>query len=505
VTDPGKGSRMKISAEASRFLGTEHTLLIDGDRPVGSAQALEILDPSTGEALCSYPMASAAQVNDAVNAARRAFKNPAWAGLSGYDRAACLYRLADLIEAHAGVLAELESLDFGMPISLSRRMVAAVPGRHLRYCAGWSTRLDGATKTSPFASSVGSGMHAMTLREPVGVVAAITPWNSPLLMAIIKLAPALACGCTLVLKPAELTPLSAEYLAGLIAQAGFPPGVVNMIPGTGAEAGAALTSHPGVDKIAFTGSSGAARSILSAVAGTLTPVALELGGKAPAIVCADADLERALAVLAGSCSSLQGQSCAAVTRIYAEAAVFGDVLDGLRERLGKLRLGHALDESTTLGPLVSAAHHARVMGFVDGARADGATVIETAATQRPAEGYFLAPVLVTDTSSSMAVVREEIFGPVIVVESVTSVEEAIERANDSPYGLFASVWSRNIDIAHSLVQRLEAGFVAVNGAGAFDASMPFGGVKQSGWGREFGEESVAAYTHLKTVAISYNT
>lgn len=497
-------SGLQVSAETNRFLRGEHSLLIDGEMLQGKAESLDIMDPSTGEPLCAYPMASAAQVDAAVAAARRALKSPAWAGISGYDRAACLYRLADLIEAHADVLAELESLDFGMPISLSRRMMAAVPGRHLRYCAGWSTRLDGATKTSPFASTESSGMHAMTLREPVGVVAAITPWNSPLLMAIIKLAPALACGCTLVLKPAEITPLSAAYLAGLIAAAGFPPGVVNMVPGTGAEAGAALTSHPGVDKVAFTGSSAAARAILGAVTGNLTPVALELGGKAPAIVCADANLDRALPVLAGSCTSLQGQSCAAVTRIYAEAAVFDDVLEGLRERLGKLRFGHAMESDTTLGPLVSAAHHARVRGFIHSARADGARVLESHEGQTPEQGYFCSPVLVTGTDPSMSVVREEIFGPVVVVESVDSLEEAVARANDSAYGLFASVWSRNIDTAHALVQRLEAGFVAVNGAGAFDASMPFGGVKQSGWGREFGEESVAAYTHLKTVAISYD-
>lgn len=493
-----------ISPEARGFLESEHCLLINGEYVAGSAKPLQIMDPSTGLPLCDYPMASAADVDQAVISARSALKSAAWAGMSGYDRAACLYRLADLIDTHSGVLAELESLDFGMPIEMSKRMMAAVPGRHLRYCAGWSTRLDGATKTSPFASQPGSGIHAMTLREPVGVVAAITPWNSPLLMAIIKLAPALACGCTIVLKPAEITPLSAGYLAGLMAEAGFPPGVVNVIPGRGGEAGSALTSHPGVDKIAFTGSSAAARTIVSTVSGTLTPLALELGGKAPAIVCADADLERALPILVGSCTSLQGQSCAAVTRIYAEAPIFEAVLDGLSERLGALKIGPAMDPATTLGPLVSAEHHARVRGFLDGARADGATVIETGVNGLPESGYFCSPALVTGTRPTMAVVQEEIFGPVVVVESVASTDEALAMANDSPYGLFASVWSSNIDRAHALVAELEAGFVAVNGAGAFDASMPFGGVKQSGWGREFGEESISAYTHLKTVAVSYN-
>ena len=493
-----------LGAGTLAFLKQPRCLLIDGEAVVGSGENAPIVDPSSGSVICDFPLAGAADIDAAVVAARSALARPNWSRIAGYERAACLYRLADLIEAHADTLAEIESLDFGMPIKMSRAMMASVQGKHLRYCAGWATRLDGTTKTSGFPGTETGGIHGFTFREPVGVVGAIIPWNSPMVMAIIKLAPALACGCTIVLKPSEITPLTAQYLGELAAAAGFPPGVINIVPGLGHEAGQALIDHPLVAKIAFTGSSNAARSIGRSVSDKLTPVALELGGKAPAIICADANLDAAARVAAGSCTSLQGQSCAAITRIYVERAVYPQFLERLTANLQALRLGQALDETSGLGPLVSAAQYQRVQAYIDAGIAAGATALSVGSSLPEGNGFFIAPVIFTNTSPSMSIVTDEIFGPVVVVEPFDALDEAIALANDSPYGLFASAWTGSIDKAHLLMRELDVGYVAINGSGAFDASMPFGGVKQSGWGREFGEESVTHYTRIKTVAVTYN-
>ncbi|MEH6548847.1 MAG: aldehyde dehydrogenase family protein [Pseudomonadales bacterium] len=496
-------SKNGLSTETLAFLQGPRSLLINGEAVTGSGETVSIVDPSSGEVICDFPLASAADIDAAVTAARSALTRPSWSGMSGYERATCLYRLADLIEAHAETLAEIESLDFGMPIRMSRAMMASVPSKHLRYCAGWATRLDGTTKSS-FPDTQTGGIHGFTFREPVGVVGAIIPWNSPMVMAIIKLAPALACGCTIVLKPSELTPLTAQYLGELAAAAGFPPGVINIVPGLGYEAGQALVDHPLLAKIAFTGSSNAARAIVGSVAEKLTPVALELGGKAPAIICADANLDAAARVAAGSCTSLQGQSCAAITRIYVERAVYPQFLERLTANLQALKIGPALDESSSLGPLVSASQYQRVQSYIAAGISAGATALSVSSTLPEGDGFYIAPVIFTDTKPSMSIVSDEIFGPVVVVEPFDSLDEAIALANDSPYGLFASAWTASIDKAHFLMRVLDVGYVAINGSGAFDASMPFGGVKQSGWGREFGEESVTHYTRIKTVAVTYD-
>tara|TARA_R110002110_G_scaffold303525_1_gene517607 strand:- start:28060 stop:29571 length:1512 start_codon:yes stop_codon:yes gene_type:complete len=494
----------QVDDQARAFVERKHKLWIDGAGVDGAGERIAVTDPSTGAAITDFALAGKQDIDAAVAAAKAALKRSDWARISGHDRAACLYRFADLITEHASTLAQIESLDFGMPISMSRPMMGAVPAKHLRYCAGWATRLEGTTKTTPFAGTESGGVHGMTFREPVGVVGAIIPWNSPIVMAIIKLAPALACGCTVVLKPSEITPLSAEYLGELSAQAGFPPGVMNIVPGTGAEAGQALVDHPDVAKITFTGSTRAGKAIVSSVSASLTPVALELGGKAPSIVCADAKLDAAARIIASSCTSLQGQSCAAVTRVYVERPVYESFLKSLQRNLGQLKPGLSLDTATTMGPLVSKAQYDRVQSYIAAGRAAGATALEADLTLPEGEGFYVVPTIFTHTAPDMSVVTDEIFGPVVIVEAFDTLDEAITVANASPYGLFASVWTGSLDKAHLLMRSLDVGYVAVNGSGAFDAAMPFGGVKQSGWGREFGEESVTHYTRIKTVAVTYN-
>jgi phenylacetaldehyde dehydrogenase len=493
---------LKPATEA--FLRKPRSLLIDGAAVTGSGDLVAVLNPSSGRQIAEYPLAGSTDIDAAVAAARTASRGSVWSRMSGYDRATCLYRFADLIEAHGEVLAELESLDFGMPIRMSTPMMSSVPGKHLRYCAGWATRLDGTTKTSPFAETESGGIHGFTFREPVGVVAAIIPWNSPIVMALIKLAPALACGCTVVLKPSEHTPLTAEYLGLLTAQAGFPPGVINIVPGLGRDAGQALVDHRDVAKVAFTGSTTAGKTIVRSVAEKLTPVALELGGKAPAIVCADANLEAAARTIAASSTSLQGQSCAAITRVYVERPAYAELLERLQQHFAALQPGNALDLQSSLGPLVSSAQFERVQSYIQAGLADGAEAWVSHENLPEGEGYFVSPVIFTGTNSAMSIVTDEIFGPVLIVEPVDSADDALALANDSPYGLFASVWTRNIDRAHLLMRELDVGYVAINGSGCFDAAMPFGGVKQSGWGREFGEESLTHYTRIKSVAVTYN-
>lgn len=489
-----------VQAETLSFLGKpDLRLLIDNQWREAAGDSFPSLNPANNQQLANVPEAVQADVDAAVGAARAALRAPAWRNLTGADRANLLWKLADLMEANIDSLAELETLDQGKPLGVGRW--AEIPGSigQFRYFAGQCTRLEGQTiPTSINYQPEGKRMLAYTRKQPVGVVAAIVPWNSPLIMAAMKLAPALAAGCTVVLKPAEDTSLTAVRLGQLIVEAGFPPGVVNIVTGRGEITGAALAEHPDVDKVAFTGSTDVGRQILQASASNLKRVTLELGGKSPVIILPDADLEPAIAGAANAIFFNGGQVCVAGSRLYAHRSVYDQVVDGVSTAAEALTLGHGLDPQTQCGPLVSEHHADRVMGYVESGRAEGAQV-RCGGSRSGEPGAFVQPTVMTDVSPAMAVCREEIFGPVLVCSAFDEIEEVVSWSNDSQYGLAASVWTENLGTAHQLEEDLEAGTVWINCHSMFDPSLPIGGLKQSGWGRESGQQAVDNYLELKTV------
>jgi len=493
-----------VSARTADFLRHEHGLLIDGRWVAGtSGERIEVYDPATGRRIASSAAAIAADVDAAVQSARAAFEGP-WSKFTAAERGQILWKLADLLQQNVQELAELEVLDSGMPISVGQFMTAIVAPDYCRYYAGWPTKIQGMTiPAAPLGKRPGEAL-TYTLREPVGVTAAIVPWNVPLLMAVLKLAPAIATGCTVILKPAEQTPLTALRLGELCLEAGIPAGVVNVLTGYGESAGAALASHPGVDKVGFTGSTETARHIVRAAAGNLKRITLELGGKSPVIVFPDADLEQVVAGAARACFFVQGQNCMAGTRLFLHERVHDRVVDGLVHAAGQLRMGPGLDPQTDFGPLVSAEQRQRVASYVEqGRREGGALVCGGEAPQRP--GYFFDPTIFTGMRSDMTLAREEIFGPVLCVQKFGDEDLAriAKEANATIYGLSGSVWTRDLSIATRMVRLIDAGQVSVNCHGAIDSPIPFGGNKQSGWGREFGQEGLEPYLKTKAVTVTW--
>jgi phenylacetaldehyde dehydrogenase len=435
-------------------------------------------------------------VDRAVAAARRAFDDGRWSRIGPSGRGKLLWKLADLIERDLEELAELESIDNGKPYAVARVADLPLAVDMFRYVAGWATKISGST----LPLSLPGEYLSYSVREPVGVVGQIIPWNFPLLMAAWKLAPALAAGCTVVLKSAEQTPMSSLRLAELILEAGFPAGVVNILTEFGETAGAALAVHPDVDKIAFTGSTEVGKLIVHAAAGNLKKVSLELGGKLPAIILPDADLDLAIAGAANAIFFNHGQCCCAGSRLYAHKSVYDRVVSGVADIAGKIKVGAGLDPATEMGPLVSDEQFARVTGYIEDGRNAGAKVA-VGGSRVGNLGYFLAPTVLEDTRPDMKVITEEIFGPVVCAQPFddADLEKIAKRANDTIYGLAASVWTRNGSTAHKLASRIRSGTVWINCHNVFDASLPFGGYKQSGWGREMGAEVLHNYTEVKAV------
>ena len=474
-----------------------HTLLIDGThQPSASGETLPVVNPATEEVIAEVASATETDVDAAVTAARAAFEGP-WSRVTARERGRLLWRLGDLMLARADELARRETLHNGKPIFESRQIEIPASAECVQYYAGWADKVHG--ETVP----VKGGYLAYTLREPVGVVAAIVPWNFPLLLATWKVAPALACGNTVVLKPASQTPLTALALGDLALEAGIPPGVLNVVTGPGGRVGRAIVEHAGVDKIAFTGDTSTGREIMRGAAGTLKRITLELGGKSPNIVFPDADLDAAVRGATTGIFYGKGEVCAAGSRLLVDRTIRDAFLEKVAARAKKMVPGDPLDPKTRLGAIASKSQLERVLGYVRKGRDEGATLVAGGerADIGTGRGYFMQPTVFAGVTPAMTIAREEIFGPVLATIEFGDVDEAIARANDSMYGLAAAVWTRDVKKAHYVARRLQAGTVWVNTYNVYDTAMPFGGYKQSGFGREMGLHALESYTQVKSVFV----
>ena len=487
----------EYSAAVKAALARKPQLYINGEWVDSSGgTTIDVEDPSTGKIISSFVEATDKDVDRAVAAARTAFDDGRWRNMPPVAREKIMHKIADLILAHADELAELEAIDVGKPKGMAA--VIDVPGAaaHFSYMAGWAGKIGGETQ-APYAMP-GGMMFGYTVKEPVGVCAQIVPWNFPLLMACLKIAPALASGCTTVLKPAEQTSLTALRLADLIHEAGVPAGVVNIITGYGHTAGDRMVKHPDVDKVAFTGSTEIGKLINRNATEHLKKVTLELGGKSPVVVMPDVDVAETAPGVAGAIFFNSGQVCVAGSRLYAHKSVFDKVVEGMAETAPFWAPRPSLDPAAHMGPVVSKEQYERVLGYIDAGKRDGASVL-MGGDSPGGDGYYVNPTILTDVNPQMSVVREEIFGPVVVAQRFDDLNDVVKEANDTPYGLAAGVWTKDVSAAHKIASQLKAGTVWVNCHAMIDPALPFGGYKESGLGHEQGRLGLEAYLETKTV------
>jgi len=494
-----------ISSATRQFLERKHQLFIGGKwQNAQSGETFAVIDPATEARIATIQLANELDIDAAVAAARKAFKGE-WSKISSHQRTRLMLKLADLIDANMQTLAELEVLDNGLPMMLAQYTIAGYASEFLRYYAGWATKIHGETiPVSPMGVANGESL-TYTRREPVGVVGAIIPWNAPIAMFVLKLAPALATGCTIVIKPSELTPMTALFMCDLIKQAGIPDGVVNVVPGIGTVAGEALTRHEDVNKIAFTGSTAVGKKVVESALGNLKKVTLELGGKSPVVVFPDADVQAVTMGAIRAAFFLQGQNCMAGTRLFVHKDIFDQVIQGVAGIASQMKLGHGLDPATQLGPLISAQQRERVMAYIKAGKDEGAELV--CGGEAPGgKGFFVKPTLFTHSHQNIKIAREEIFGPVLYAQSFgdSDLETIAAEANKSIYGLSGSVWTKDIAVGHKMASLIDSGQVSINCHAAVDPAIPFGGNKMSGWGREFGKEGLEPYLKTKATTVIFS-
>jgi phenylacetaldehyde dehydrogenase len=479
-------------------------MLIDGKFvDAESGETFPIYNPASGMEIAQIPAAAESDVNKAVAAARRAFDDGPWPRMLPADRQNLLLKLADLIEARGEEIAQMETLNQGKLIDVARAVEVNMGVDYVRYMAGWATKIEGSTMDLSLREPEGMRFHAFTRREPVGVVAGITPWNYPHLMALWKVIPALTCGCTTILKPAEETPLTALHLAELVTEAGFPDGVVNVITGDGETCGAPLTRHRGVDKIAFTGSTEVGKLIGHEAIENMTRVSLELGGKSPVMVLDDIEPEFMAPNAMMAIFFNHGQACIAGSRLYLPKTRFDEMLERIVDLTDFFRLGSGFDDTVHMGPMVSRSHQERVLGLIDAGKKEGGSVVYGGEALAGASGFFVKPTIFTDVTHDMRIVKEEVFGPVLCAMPYDDIDDLVQKANDHQYGLAAGIFSNNISRVMDLIPRIRAGTIWVNSYSIFDPNLPFGGFKMSGIGKEHGSAAIDLFTESKSVCIAY--